>query len=635
MLNTKPQPESAQTLLDMISCPKDMKSLNDDQIKKLAGEVRQCVIDSVSQTGGHLGAGLGVVELTTAIHAVFETPNDKLIWDVGHQCYPHKVLTGRKDRMTTIRQGNGLSGFTKRKESEYDDFGAGHSSTSISAGLGMAVARDIKGDDNHVIAVIGDGSISAGMAYEAMNNAGDLKSRMLVILNDNDMSIAPPTGAMSRYLTNLVTSKPYFTLRDMAKKATSILPEPLQKAAARAEESARAALGHGTLFEEMGFYYIGPVDGHNMDHLLPLLRKIRDTDHDKPILLHVVTQKGKGYAPAENAPDKMHGVAQFDVVTGKQNKPSANAPSFTRVFADQLVHHAKTDNTIVGITAAMPGGTGMDVFGSAFPKRMFDVGIAEQHAVTFAAGLAAEGMKPFCAIYSTFLQRAYDQVVHDVCIQNLPVRFAVDRAGLVGADGQTHAGSFDVAYLGCLPNMMIMAASDEAELSRMVTTAVNYNEGPCAFRFPRGNGYGIEINPDAPALEIGKGRIVREGSDVAILSLGARLNEALDAADILAQKGVSVTVADARFAKPLDEDLIRNLAKNHKALITIEEGSIGGFGSFVLEFLSRDGLLDNGLKIRTMHLPDIYQDQDKPAKQYADAGLDAKAITQKILELNL
>lgn len=637
MLYTKPTSKEThpRNLLDTVHSPADIKGLSDDQIKQLANEVRQCVIDSVSQTGGHLGAGLGVVELTTAIHAVFDTPRDKLIWDVGHQCYPHKVLTGRRDRMTTIRQGQGLSGFTKRKESEYDDFGAGHSSTSISAGLGMAAARDLKGDDFNVIAVIGDGSISAGMAYEAMNNAGDMQSRMLVILNDNDMSIAPPTGAMSRYLTTLVSGKPYLTARDIAKKATSLLPEPLQRAAARAEETARAALGHGTLFEEMGFYYIGPVDGHNLDHLLPLLRRIKDSKQDKPILLHVVTQKGKGYAPAENAPDKMHGVATFDVVTGKQHKPTPNAPAFTKVFAQELIKQAERDPAIVGITAAMPGGTGMDIFGGLFPDRMFDVGIAEQHAVTFAAGMATQGMKPFCAIYSTFLQRGYDQVVHDVCIQNLPVRFVIDRAGLVGADGSTHAGSFDTAYLGCLPHMMLMAAADEAELERMVATAAAYNDGPCAFRFPRGNGFGVETDTDAAPLDIGKGRIMRTGSDFAILSYGTRLYECLEAADILATKGIDVTVADARFAKPLDEGLIRDLAQNHKGLITIEEGSIGGFGSFVLEFLSRDGLLDQGLKIRTMHLPDIFQDQDKPEKQYAEAGLAAQSIVKRVLELNV
>ena len=622
------------TILDRVTIPSDIKSLNDDEIKQLATDVRHAVIQSVSKTGGHLGAGLGVVELTTAIHAVFDTPKDRLIWDVGHQCYPHKVLTGRKDRMDTIRQGDGLSGFTKRSESEYDPFGAAHSSTSISAGLGMAAARDLQEKDNNVIAVIGDGSISAGMAYEAMNNAGDLKSKMLVILNDNDMSIAPPTGAMSRYLTSLVSGKHYRNVRDLAKKATSILPEALQKVAARAEETARAALGGGTLFEEMGFYYIGPVDGHNMDHLLPILRNIRDSDHDKPVLLHVVTQKGKGYAPAENSTDKMHGVATFDVVTGKQNKSKPNAPAYTRVFADTLVDLADHDPSIVGITAAMPGGTGMDVFGGVYPTRMFDVGIAEQHAVTFAAGMATEGMKPFCAIYSTFLQRGYDQVVHDVCIQNLPVRFILDRAGLVGADGSTHAGAFDTAYLGCLPNMMLMAAADESELAYMTATAAAYNDGPCALRFPRGNGFGIEIPKNPTALAIGKGRVVREGDDVAILSFGARLHECLEAADLLSDKNISVTVADSRFAKPLDKDLIRDLVKNHKALITIEEGSIGGFGSFVLEFLSREGLLDNGqCKVRTMHLPDIFQDQDKPEKQYAQAGLDAKAIVKKVTGL--
>ena len=624
---------SDNSILSRINTPADMKELSDAELKQLANDVRNHVVASVAKTGGHLGAGLGVVELTTALHAVFNTPDDKLIWDVGHQCYPHKVLTGRKNEMTTIRQGGGLSGFTKRSESEYDPFGAAHSSTSISAGLGMAVARDLKQANNQVIAVIGDGSISAGMAYEAMNNAGDLNSRLLVILNDNDMSIAPPTGAVSRHLTKLVSGKHYRNVRDLAKKATSILPEALKNVAAKAEESARAALGHGTLFEEMGFYYIGPVDGHNMDHLLPILRNIRDAKQDKPVLLHVVTQKGKGYAPAENSTDKMHGVASFDVVTGKQNKPIANAPSYTRVFADTLVKLAETDPTIIGITAAMPGGTGMDVFGGVFPDRMFDCGIAEQHAVTFAAGLATEGLKPFCAIYSTFLQRGYDQVVHDVCIQNLPVKFVIDRAGLVGADGCTHAGSFDTAYLGCLPNMMLMAASDEAELARMVTTAATYSEGPCALRFPRGNGFGSSIPKNPKALEIGKGKIVREGQDVAILSYGTRLQECLEAAEFLSKKNVSVTVADARFAKPLDENLIRNLAKNHRAVVTIEEGSIGGFGSFVLEFLSKDGLLDNGLKIRTMHLPDYFQDHDKPSTQYAEANLDTKAIVEKVLSL--
>lgn len=637
MHNIQPAPtaDKPHTILDRINIPADIKTLSDAEIKQLATDVRQAVIDAVSVTGGHLGAGLGVVELTTALHAVFNTPHDKLIWDVGHQCYPHKVLTGRKERMKTIRKGGGLSGFTKRAESEYDPFGAAHSSTSISAGLGMAVARDLKGDNNNVIAVIGDGSISAGMAYEAMNNAGDLKSRMLVILNDNDMSIAPPTGAMSRYLTNLVSSKPYIGARDIAKSITKILPDPLQKAAKRAEETARAALGNGTLFEEMGFYYIGPVDGHNMDHLLPILRNIRDGRQDRPVLLHVITQKGKGYAPAENAPDKMHGVAQFDVVTGKQNKPVANAPAYTRVFADELVKHARFDEKIVGITAAMPGGTGMDIFGGHFPGRTFDVGIAEQHAVTFAAGLASEGMKPFAAIYSTFLQRGYDQVVHDVCIQNLPVRFILDRAGLVGADGSTHAGSFDTAYLGCLPNMMLMAPSDENELAKMVATAVDYNDGPCALRFPRGNGYGVTIDEQAQAIPVGKGRIIRQGSDIALLSYGTRLQECLEVAETMEKKHISVTVADARFAKPLDQDMIRNLANNHKALITIEEGSIGGFGSFVLEFLSQDGLMDHGLKVRTMHLPDLFIDQDDPHKQYALAQLDATAIIDKISMLDI
>lgn len=621
-------------LLDEIRIPADMRGLSDAELRQLADEVRAEVIEAVSVTGGHLGAGLGVVELTTAIHAVFNTPEDRLIWDVGHQCYPHKVLTGRRDRIRTLRQGGGLSGFTKRSESAYDPFGAAHSSTSISAGLGMAVARDLQDKGNQVIAVIGDGSISAGMAYEALNNAGDLQTRLLVILNDNDMSIAPPTGAMSRYLTRLVSSKQYLSARDVAKSVTRILPEPFKKAARRAEESARAALGDGTFFEEMGFYYIGPVDGHDMNALLPLLRNIRDSKQDRPFLLHVVTQKGKGYTPAETASDKMHGVAQFDVVTGRQTKSSINAPSYTRVFAEQLVRQAEKDPAIVGITAAMPGGTGMDYFGGVFPDRMFDVGIAEQHAVTFAAGLASEGMKPFAAIYSTFLQRGYDQIVHDVCIQNLPVRFAIDRAGLVGADGQTHAGSFDTAYLGCLPNMMLMAAADEAELARMVATAAAYDTGPCTFRYPRGNGIGIDI-PDTPApLEIGRGRIVRQGRDVAVLSYGGRLQDCLEAAKDLEARGIELTVADARFAKPLDKKLIRDLATGHQILITIEEGSIGGFGSFVLEFLAREGLLDDGgLKARTMHLPDIFQDHDKPEKQYAQARLDAAAISETVLAL--
>ena len=626
---------STTPLLDRVDVPADMKSFSDDQLKQLADELRAETISAVSVTGGHLGAGLGVVELTVAIHAVFNTPDDRLIWDVGHQAYPHKILTGRRDRIRTLRMGGGLSGFTKRAESEFDPFGAAHSSTSISAGLGMAVARDLQNTDNHVIAVIGDGSISAGMAYEAMNNAGALNSNLIVILNDNDMSIAPPVGAMSKYLSKLVSSKPYMGARETAKKVAKILPQPLQNAAKRAEEVARAGLGHGTLFEEMGFYYIGPVDGHDLDTLLPILRNLRDTRHDGPILLHAITKKGKGYAPAEGAPDKMHGVTKFDVVTGAQDKGRApNAPSFTAVFAKELIKHATRDNKIVGITAAMPGGTGMDAFGDAFPTRMFDVGIAEQHAVTFAAGLATEGMKPFCAIYSTFLQRAYDQVVHDVAIQNLPVRFAMDRAGLVGADGQTHAGSFDIAYLGCLPNMVLMAASDEAELAAQIATAVAYNEGPIAFRYPRGNGFGVTIPELSKPLTIGKGRIVREGDDVAILSYGTRLHECLAAADILAQKGIKATVADARFAKPLDTQLVNDLVKNHKVLLTIEEGSSQGFGSIVLQHLAQTGALDNGkCKLRNAHLPDEFQDQDKPEKQYDRAGLNAAQIASTILKI--
>ena len=613
-------------LLDRVHTPADLRALNDTQLKRVADEVRAEMIDAVAQTGGHLGAGLGVVELTVAIHAVFDTPRDKLIWDVGHQAYPHKILTGRRDRIRTLRQGGGLSGFTKRSESEYDPFGAAHSSTSISAGLGMAVARDLRGDDNAVICVIGDGAMSAGMAYEAMNNAGALHSNLIVILNDNDMSIAPPVGAMSRYLARLVSSKPYMGARDTAKRIAKILPEPFQKAARRAEETARAALGSGTLFEEMGFYYIGPVDGHDLDALLPILRNLRDTPHDGPILLHAITKKGKGYPPAEDAADKMHGVTRFNVVTGAQEKSRADAPSFTSVFGRELVRHARRDESIVGITAAMPAGTGMDIFADAFPDRMFDVRIAEQHAVTFAAGLAAEGLKPFCAIYSTFLQRAYDQLVHDVAIQNLPVRFALDRAGLVGADGATHAGSFDIAYLGCLPNMMLMAAADEAELAAMVATAAAYDSGPCALRYPRGNGFGVAMPENPAPLRIGRGRVLRRGDDVAILSYGARLQECLAAADILAARGVSCTVADARFAKPLDTALVADLVKNHKGVVTIEEGSAQGFGAIVLQHLAGTGAFDRGCRIRTLHLPDIYQDQDKPEKQYEQAGLSAAHI---------
>lgn len=623
---TLEQNDSKTPILDRVSIPADIKGLSDSDICQLANDLRTATIDAVSVTGGHLGAGLGVVELTTAIHAVFDTPKDKLIFDVGHQCYPHKILTGRRKRIKTLRTGGGLSGFTKRAESEYDPFGAAHSSTSISAGLGMAVARDLKGEDNHVIAVIGDGSISAGMAYEAINNAGDMKSNLIVILNDNEMSIAPPVGAMSKHLSRIVSSKPYVGAREIGKK---ILPPPLRNAAKAMEEGIRIHTSDGSLFEEMGFYYIGPVDGHDMEQLLPILRNIRD-HRTGPVLLHVKTVKGKGYCHAENSADKMHGVAKFDVVTGNQQKSKSIIPSYTKVFAQSLIEQAKKDDKIVGITAAMPDGTGMDLFGEAFPTRMFDVGIAEQHAVTFAAGLATEGMKPFAAIYSTFLQRGYDQVVHDVAIQNLPVRFAMDRAGLVGADGCTHAGSFDVAYLGCLPNFVLMAAGDEAELKHMVATAAAYDQGPIGFRYPRGEGMGIEMPATGQVLEIGKGRILTEGTDIALVSYGGRLAECLSAAEQMKEKGVSTTVADARFAKPLDESLIRDLAKNHSTLITIEEGSIGGFGSYVLEFLNRDGLLDGSLKVRTMHLPDIFQDQDAPNKQYEQAGLLAADILRAV-----
>ncbi len=619
-------------LLDRIADPADLRGLSMEELQQVTDELRAETIDAVSVTGGHLGAGLGVVELTVAIHAVFNTPDDRLIWDVGHQAYPHKILTGRRNRIRTLRMGGGLSGFTKRSESEYDPFGAAHSSTSISAGLGMAVARDLDGRDNHVIAVIGDGSMSAGMAYEAMNNAGALKSRMIVILNDNNMSIAPPVGAMSKYLTGLVSSKPYMGARDVAKRVANMLPTPIKNAAKRAEETARAALGGGTMFEEMGFYYIGPVDGHNLEQLVSILKNMRDTRHEGPVLIHAITKKGKGYAPAESSSDKMHGVSKFDVVTGDQYKAKSNAPSYTKVYAQSLIKEARKDEKIVAITAAMPSGTGLDLFGYEFPERMFDVGIAEQHAVTFAAGLACEGYKPFTTIYSTFLQRAYDQVVHDVAIQNLPVRFAMDRAGLVGADGATHAGSFDVAYLGCLPNFVLMAPSDEAELMHMVATAAAYDEGPIAFRYPRGEGVGVDMPEEGKILEIGKGRIVREGSQIALLSYGTRLNESLMAADMLATKNISVTVADARFAKPLDEALIRSLAKNHEKLIILEEGSAGGFGAFVLQFLAREGLLDGGtLKVRTMHLPDVFQDHDSPEKQYETAGLTAKHIVKTAL----
>lgn len=623
---------ATQSLLDRVQSPADMNGMDVEQLKQLADELRKETIDAVSVTGGHLGAGLGVVELTVALHAVFNTPDDRVIWDVGHQAYPHKILTGRRDRIRTLRMGGGLSGFTKRSESEYDPFGAAHSSTSISAGLGMAVARDLAGKDNHVIAVIGDGSMSAGMAYEAMNNAGTLKSKMIVILNDNNMSIAPPVGAMSEHLTNLVSSKPYLGAREAAKKLAEFLPRPLKNAAKRAEETARAALGGGTMFEEMGFYYIGPVDGHNLDHLVPLLKNIRDNHPEGPVLIHAITKKGKGYAPAESSADKMHGVTKFDVVTGSQYKAKSNAPSYTKVFAQSLIEEARKDDKIVAITAAMPSGTGLDLFGYEFPERTFDVGIAEQHAVTFAAGMATEAYKPFVSIYSTFLQRGYDQVVHDVALQNLPVRFAMDRAGLVGADGATHAGSFDIAYMGCLPNMVLMAPGDEAELKHMVATAAAYDEGPIAFRYPRGEGVGIEMPEMGKVLSIGKGRVVREGNDVAVLSYGTRLSEALMAADILEQKNMSVTVADARFAKPIDEDLVRQLATSHSMIVTVEEGSAGGFGAYVLQFLAAQGLLDSGkLKIRTLHLPDSFQDHDSQDKQYEEASLRAKHIAQAFL----
>ena len=624
--------ETAQArLLDQVREPKDLRRLREEDLRALADELRSETVNAVSVTGGHLGAGLGVVELTVALHYVFNTPDDRLIWDVGHQCYPHKILTGRRDRIRTLRQGGGLSGFTKRAESEYDPFGAAHSSTSISAGLGMAVARDLDGRDNNVICVIGDGAMSAGMAYEAMNNAGFMHSRLIVILNDNDMSIAPPVGGMSAYLARLVSSRTYLSVREAAKQLAKRLPKFIVDKAQRAEEYARGFWTGGTLFEELGFYYVGPIDGHNLDHLLPVLKNVRDAG-EGPVLVHVVTQKGKGYPPAERSDDKYHGVSRFDVVTGTQAKSKANAPSYTRVFADALIREAARDDKIVAITAAMPSGTGLDRFADVYPDRIFDVGIAEQHAVTFAAGLASEGYKPFAAIYSTFLQRAYDQVVHDVAIQNLPVRFAIDRAGLVGADGPTHAGSFDVTYLATLPNFIVMAAADEAELVHMVATAASIDHAPSAVRYPRGEGIGVEMPETGVPLEIGKGRILREGSAVALLSLGTRLQECLAAADELASYGLSCTVADARFAKPLDSGLIRALARGHEVLITVEEGAIGGFGSHVLQFLAEDGLLDAGLKVRPMVLPDRFIDQDKPEAMYAAAGLDAAGIAAKAFD---
>jgi len=618
-------------LLDTIRIPADLRKLPEHQIKQVAAELRAETISAVSVTGGHLGAGLGVIELTTALHYVFDTPADRIIWDVGHQAYPHKILTGRRDRIRTLRQAGGLSGFTKRSESEYDPFGAAHSSTSISAGLGMAVARDLDGGRNHVIAVIGDGAMSAGMAYEAMNNAGARHERLIVILNDNDMSIAPPVGAMSAYLARLASGKTYLKLRDIGKQLTKRLGRTIDRTVTRAVEHARGFVTGGTLFEELGFYYVGPIDGHNLDHLLPVLKNVRDADFG-PILVHVVTQKGKGYGPAEETEDKLHAVAKFDVVTGTQVKAKANAPSYTKVFGESLIKEAAKDEKIVAITAAMPSGTGVDLFEKIYPARTFDVGIAEQHAVTFAAGLATEGYKPFCAIYSTFLQRAYDQVVHDVALQGLPVRFPIDRAGLVGADGATHAGSFDVAYLGCLPGMTIMAAADEAELVHMVATAAAFDEGPIAFRYPRGEGVGVDLPAEGVPLAIGKGRIVREGSRIALLSLGTRLAECLKAAEDLGALGLSTTVADARFAKPLDIDLVTRLAREHEVLITVEEGSIGGFGSFVLHALADRGLLDGACRVRSMVLPDIYLDHDKPEAMYARAGLDARGIVARVFE---
>ncbi|MDF2366781.1 MAG: 1-deoxy-D-xylulose-5-phosphate synthase [Sneathiella sp.] len=626
ILTTRP----ATPLLDTIDYPQAMRNLTLPELVQLADELRQETISAVSVTGGHLGAGLGVVELTVALHHVFNTPADRLIWDVGHQCYPHKILTGRRDRIRTLRQPDGLSGFTKRAESEYDPFGAAHSSTSISAGLGMAVGRDLQGRHNNVISVIGDGALSAGMAYEAMNNAGAMDARQIVILNDNDMSIAPPVGAMSAYLSRLLSGKPYRSLRELAKQVASLLPDPLERTARRAEEFARGMVTGGTLFEELGFYYVGPIDGHNLEHLIPVLKNARESKYG-PILIHCVTQKGKGYPPAEEAADKYHGVSKFDVITGAQAKSKPNAPSYTKVFAQSLIEEARHDDKIVAVTAAMPDGTGLDQFAKEFANRCFDVGIAEQHAVTFAAGMATEGLKPFVAIYSTFLQRAYDQVVHDVAIQNLPVRFAMDRAGLVGADGATHAGSFDITYLATLPNMMVMAPADEAELKHMVATAAAYNEGPCAFRYPRGEGIGVDMPERGEVLEIGKGRMIKQGDKVAILSFGTRLKEALIAAEELEAKGISTTVADARFCKPLDEEMIRDLANHHEVLITVEEGAIGGFGSHVMQFLSLNGLLDNGLKIRPLCMKDIFIDQQKIEDMYDEAGVNHGQIVEAAL----
>ncbi|MBB4285432.1 1-deoxy-D-xylulose-5-phosphate synthase [Roseospira goensis] len=620
-------------VLDTVTYPEDLRHLSLDDLTRLADEVRQEVIEAVSCTGGHLGAGLGVVELTIALHHVFDTPDDRLIWDVGHQCYPHKILTGRRDRIRTLRQPGGLSGFTRRAESPYDPFGAGHSSTSISAGLGMAVARDLAGATRNVVAVIGDGAMSAGMAYEAMNNAGDTNSRLIVILNDNDMSIAPPVGAMSGYLSRLLSSKPWVSVRNMAKDLVAHLPGPMERAAAQIDEFARGFVTGGTLFEEMGFYYVGPIDGHRLDHLVPVLRNVRETRQDGPVLVHVVTKKGHGYEPAETAPDKYHGVGRFNVITGALDKPAPQAPSYTGVFAKGLIAEAEHDDRVVGITAAMPAGTGLDKFGARFPRRCFDVGIAEQHAVTFAAGLASEGFKPFVAIYSTFMQRAYDQIVHDVALQGLPVRLCLDRAGYVGADGGTHHGAFDLPYLLCLPDMVVMAPSDEGEMMHMIATMAAYDAGPSALRYPRGEGEGVDLPERGTPLPIGRGRIVREGKVVALLSIGTRLFPCLRAAEDLAQRGLSPTVADARFAKPLDRDLLRRLAAEHEALVVVEEGAHGGFGAHVLQTLAAEGLLDQGLKVRTLCMPDRFVEQGKPEQQAVDAGFDAGGIAATVLAL--
>ena len=619
--------------LDKINFPSDIKKLSIDELKILSNEVREELIDAVSVTGGHLGAGLGVIELTIALHYIFDTPNDKLIWDVGHQTYPHKILTGRKDKIRTVRQGNGLSGFTKRAESEYDPFGAAHSSTSISSALGIAVANKLLNKSNEVVAVIGDGAISAGMAYEAMNNAGDSKTKMIVVLNDNDMSISKPVGAMRSYLAKLLSGKLYFSFREILKLIISSFSKRFSAKAGKAEDFLRSAVTGGTLFNSLGFSYVGPIDGHDLDALIPVLKNAKESKHDGPIMIHIKTEKGKGYSFAEEASDRYHGVSKFNIQTGIQEKPKINVPSYTKVFANTLVKHAEKDSKIVGITAAMTSGTGMDIFGEKFPTRMFDVGIAEQHAVTFAAGLATEGFKPYAAIYSTFLQRAYDQVVHDVAIQSLPVRFAIDRAGLVGADGPTHAGSFDITYLSTLPNFVVMAASDESELVKMINTSVDINDKPSAFRYPRGTGVGVELPSIDEKLEIGKGRIIQEGKKLAIINFGARLKECLNASINLKKKGINISIADARFAKPLDEKLIWQLATNHEAIITIEEGSIGGFGSHVAKFISEKNLLDKGLKFRSMILPDKFIDQDKPELMYKLAGLDSQTIEEKVIDL--